>query len=163
MGADLQDRRGQSMSLRDSLLALMIVVLWGFHTVVIRIGVLEIPPFLLLAIRMGGTAIVFAPFAKRISMAQFKVIAVYASFYIFLHIGMLALGLYYLESSMVALLLQMTIPFALIFGWLMHKETFGWKTSVGLFIAFLGVLLILYKPDHDFSLIGALLIIASSA
>jgi O-acetylserine/cysteine efflux transporter len=163
MGAALQDGRGKSVSLRDSLLALMIVVLWGFHTVVIRIGVLEIPPLLLLAIRMGGTALVFAPFAKKISMDQFKVIGIYSLFYIFLHIGLLAVGLYYLESATVALLLQTTIPFALIFGWLMHRETFGWKTTLGLVIAFLGVLLILYKPDADFSLMGALMILFSSA
>ena len=147
------------MSLRDSLIALTIIFLWALHTVVIRVGVLEIPPLLLLAMRMGGTALVFAPFAKRVSWQQLKVIFIYSLFYIFLHFGLLAVGLHYLDSSTTALLLQTTIPFALLFGWLMHKETFGLKTTAGLVLAFIGVLLILYKPDADFSYIGAAMIL----
>lgn len=150
------------MSLKDTLIALTIITCWALHTVAIRIGVLEIPPLLLLSIRMAGTALLFLPFAKKISLAQLKTVGIYAFFYIFLHIGLLATGLHFIDSSTGALLLQTTTPFALLFGWLMHRETFGIKTASGLALAFTGVVIILYKPVEDFSYIGAGMILFSS-
>lgn len=153
---------GCDLTLRDAATALIIVTLWGLHTVIIRIGVLEVPPLLLLTLRMAGTALIFAPFARRIGRAQLKNIAIYSFFYIFLHIGLLAVGLSLLDSATTALILQATTPFAMIFGWLLHRESFGVKTLAGLILAFAGVCMILWHPSNDFSYAGAFLVLFSA-
>lgn len=162
MGADLQDGRACDLSRRDAALALLIIALWGLHTVVIRIGVLEAPPLLLLTLRMAGGALLFAPFARKISPEQLKNVAVFSLFCIFLHIGLLTVGLRFLDSAIAALILQTTMPFSMLFGWLLHKETFGIKTLTGLAFAFTGVVMVLYSPAEDFSYAGAFIVLFSS-
>lgn len=151
------------MSLRDTIFALIIITLWGLHTVVIRIGVMEIPPLLLLTLRMAGTALVFAPFARKIGTGQIKNIAIYSFFYIFLHIGLLAIGLQFLDSAVAGLVLLTTTPFAMLFGWLMHGEKFGIKTLTGLILAFTGVSMVLYSPAENFSYLGIAIILLSAS
>jgi O-acetylserine/cysteine efflux transporter len=150
------------MTPRDSFIALAIIVIWALHTVVIRIGVMEIPPFLLLTFRMAGTALLFAPFAKKVTREQFFNIARWSMVFIFIHVGTLGLALRYIDSGLGALFLQTNTPFALLIGWMLHKEKFGWRTAAGLVLSFLGVVIVLYKPGGNFTYLGAGLMLLSA-
>lgn len=153
------------MSLRDMALAVLIVALWGLHVVVIRIGATEIPPLALLSIRFAIVITFAAFFVKRLPMEKIKAIALYAFPYLVLHLGTIFIGLRYVEAGTGGLILQTEVPFAIILGWLFFREKFGIKTTAGLVLAFIGVLIIIYKPGQDtsdFSYFGAGLLVASA-
>lgn len=151
-----------TLSPRDIALTLLVVLIWGVHNAVIRIGVLEIPPLLLLTIRMLGTAVIFLPFVQKISREQFANIARWSLVFIFMHIGTLAVGLHYIDVSLASLIIQTNTPFAIVLGWILHKEKFGAKTAAGLALAFIGVMLVLYKPGGNFTYLGATFILISA-
>ncbi|MEZ8140725.1 EamA family transporter [Enterovibrio sp. FF113] len=53
------------MTVKDLFLALFVVVVWGVNFVVIKVGVSEVPPFLLGALRFSLVAIPAIFFVKR--------------------------------------------------------------------------------------------------
>ncbi|MFN3700526.1 MAG: DMT family transporter [Alphaproteobacteria bacterium] len=153
------------MSVRDIALAVFVVALWGLHVVIIRIGALEIPPLLLLGIRYAIVLGAAAFFFQRLAPPKIKAIALYAFPYLVLHLGTIFIGLRYIEAGVGGLILQTEVPFAILLGWIFYREKFGIKTAFGLFLAFLGVLMIIYKPGapvENFSYFGALTLLASS-
>lgn len=152
-----------SLSLKDSALALLIVTLWGFHFAIIRLGASEIPPLTLLSVRFSLALLVFAPFAGRLNAEQFKAVAVYAFFYLVLHLGTVFVGLKYVGAGLASMIIQAEIPFLIVLSWYFFGERFGLKTGLGLLVALVGVGIILYQPlDDDFSYFGASLILCSA-
>lgn len=157
----------ETISLRDVLLALGVVALWGLHIVVIRIGATEIPPFLLLSIRFSIVSAIGLFFLRKLPIETIKNIFWYTLFYMVLHLGTIFLGLKYTPSSIGGLILQMQVPFAILLGWVLLGERFGLKTMAGLALAFAGVVTIIYQPQGmgsmaGFAYFGALTILASA-
>lgn len=153
----------REISPKDLLLALGIIALWGFHFVVIRIGALEIPPLMLLSIRLFLAALIFAPFIKAISWPQYKNLFLYTVPYLVIHLATLFVGLRYLEAGIASLIIQMEMPFLVLLGFLFYKERFGLKSALGMVLALVGVVIIVYQPvGGDVSYIGAALIIISA-
>ena len=152
----------EHISLRDGLLALLIVTSWAFNIAIIRIGALEMPPLFLLFIRFGIGALVFMPFMKKIDRETFLNLALYALFYVIAHLGFLYIGSLYMQASLVSFILQMGMPFALLLGFIFYHERFGLKTAIGILTALCGVGIILYQPIEQFSVVGALLLLASA-
>ena len=159
--------QAENISLRDAMLALGVVALWGLHIVVIRIGATEIPPFLLLTLRFSIVAAIGIFFLRKLSADKIKAIFLYTIFYMVLHLGTIFLGLKYTPSSIGGLILQTQVPFAILLGWFFFGERFGVKTFAGLLMAFIGVMIIIYQPAgstaaQNFSYFGALTILASA-
>ncbi|MBL4805206.1 MAG: EamA family transporter [Alphaproteobacteria bacterium] len=137
------------MSARDLLLVLFVMFIWGMHFVVIRIGALEIPPFMLLSIRFALCGLIFLPFAKRISWETFKHLAMYAIPFQGMHMSFLFAGLAQVDASIGGLIMKAELPMLIILGWFVFKERFGPKTFFGLLIAFIGGAIVIYKPHTD--------------
>lgn len=150
------------ISLRDLALALGVITLWGLHINVIRIGALEVPPLFLLCMRFSLCVLIFLPFAKKISRSELKNLFLYAFPYLGIHLSTLFIALRNIDSSLAGLLLQTEMPFAILIGWFFLGERFGLKTTIGLAIALIGVLLILYRPMEGFVLWGAIFCLISA-
>lgn len=149
------------MSKRDIFLALLVILAWGIHFPVIKTGTNEIPGLMLVTIRFLLTGLVFLPFCKNLTKLQFKQILIFSAYYYMGHLATLFLGLRYLESATVALIMQAQVPLAMLLGWAFYAEKFKWKTSLGLGIAFIGLLFIFGSPDIT-SYLGLGLILTSS-
>ena len=152
------------MSLRDIALALFIIALWGMNLVVIRIGALEIPPLTFLTIRLALCSLMFMPFFKRLDGTQFKNLFFYAIPYITVHLGTLFIGLKFTPSALSGLILQLEIPFLVLIGWLFLGERFGLKTFIGILLAMIGVITIIYQPQgaEPIGYLGPLLLVTSA-
>ena len=135
------------MSKRDMALALLVILAWGIHFPVIKIGTNEIPGLLLVTLRFLLTGICFIPFCNKLSKSQFRQILIFSGYYYMGHLASLFVALRYLDSSTVALIMQIQVPFAIILGWILHSEKFGWKTTAGLMLAFTGLVFIFGSPD----------------
>jgi O-acetylserine/cysteine efflux transporter len=153
------------LTARDLALILAVVALFGFSFVVIKVGLREIPPFALAALRFGLAAVPLVFFIKRPRM-PWSYIAGYGFAIGFCQFGLLFLGMKLgmpagLSSLVIQVQIFFTVGLAIAFlGDRLHKEDL-----IGAAIATVGVVLLgVYKLQTGVTatLIGFLLVIASA-
>ena len=150
---------------RDLALILAVVALWGFSFVAIKVGLREIPPFALAALRFFFAAIPLVFFVKRPRM-PWRYIAGYGLAIGFVQFGLLFLGMKLgmpagLSSVVIQLQVFFTVGLAIAFlGDRLHKEDL-----VGAAVATIGVALLgVYKlmAGVTSTLLGFLLVIVAA-
>lgn len=129
------------MSLREILVFCGLVLVWGFHYVVLKTGVSEIPATLYAALRMTLVAVLAAPFLRwrkgemgRIFAAGLCLGGVNYAF--------LLNGVRFAPASAAAVAIELYVPFATILSILILKEHVGWRRLAGIGVAFAGVMLV---------------------
>lgn len=125
------------------------MAMWGLHFVVIRIGALEIPPLFLLSIRFGLCALIFLPLAKRLSLVQYKKLALYVLPFQVIHMATLFLGLAEVDAGLASLIIQVEFPFLILIGLIFYNERFGPITALGLLITLIGGAILVYTPGEN--------------
>jgi len=123
-------------------LATLIAAVWGFNFVVIKMGVGEVPPFMLTALRFTLSAIpaIFLIAPPKVSLQSLLgfgfVLGVGQFGFLFLAIK---LGM---SASLASLVLQLQAPFTMLFAGLFLKETPKFNQLLGAGVAFSGISLI---------------------
>lgn len=134
------------MSARELIILLAMCVVWGFHYVVIKVAITEIPPIFYAAMRMTLVAACLAPFLRwRPGKMKFVLLAAlcFGAFnYVFLFTGVSLAS-----ASASAIANQLYVPFAAILSVVFLKETIGWRRLVGISLAFAGVAIIVSGRD----------------
>lgn len=151
------------MSLRDFVLALGLMCLWGFNFSVIKLGADQINPILLSALRFSFAVFPAILFIKRPNVPVRYLMVYGISFGIGIWGVMtwaINLGL---SAGMAGVLMQLSLVFSLLLGWLYLKEQIKsyQKLGAGLALAGLAVSLTLHDGSVPHSalllvLIGAL-------
>jgi O-acetylserine/cysteine efflux transporter len=153
------------LATRDLALILAVVALWGFSFVAIKVGLHEIPPFALAALRFCFAAVPFVFFVKRPRL-PWRYITGYGFAIGVCQFGLLFVGMKLgmpagLSSLVIQLQIFFTIGLAIAFlGDRLHKEDL-----IGAAIATIGVVLLgVYKLQAGMTgtLIGFLLVIAGA-
>ncbi|SFH84527.1 O-acetylserine/cysteine efflux transporter [Pseudomonas guineae] len=148
---------------KDLLLALVVIVVWGMNFVVIKIGLDEMPPMLLGALRFLLAAFPAVLFIKRpqiplrwllaygvtISLGQF------AFLFSAMSVGM--------PAGLASLVLQSQAFFTLLFAVLLLGERFRLANLFGLLVAACGLLLIGLQGNGLMTLAGFLLTLCAAA
>ncbi|WP_394234069.1 EamA family transporter [Pseudomonas anguilliseptica] len=151
------------MQPKDLLLALVVIVVWGMNFVVIKIGLHEMPPMLLGALRFLLAAFPAVLFIKRpqiplrwllaygvtISLGQF------AFLFSAMSVGM--------PAGLASLVLQSQALFTLLFAVLLLGERFRLANLFGLLVAAGGLLLIGSQGNCLMTLAGFLLTLCAAA
>ena len=155
--------KGASLRPQDLALALVVIVVWGVNFAVIKLGVAEVPPFLLGALRFIFAAfpamLFFRPpkvplrlyllYGMAISVGQF------AFLFTAIHVGM--------PSGLASLVLQSQAFFTMFFAALWLKEHWHANQLAGLLLAAAGLVLIGSAHGVSMPLAGFLLTIAAAA
>lgn len=153
------------LAARDLALIVAVVALWGFSFVAIKVGLREIPPFALAALRFFCAAVPLVFFIRRPRMPWRYTVA-YGFSIGFCQFGLLFLGMKLgmpagLSSLVIQLQIFFTIGLAIAFlGDRLRKEDL-----LGAAIATVGVVLLgIYKLQEGLTatLVGFLLVIASA-
>lgn len=153
------------LAARDLALIVAVVALWGFSFVAIKVGLREIPPFALAALRFFCAAVPLVFFIRRPRMPWRYTVA-YGFAIGFCQFGLLFLGMKLgmpagLSSLVIQLQIFFTIGLAIAFlGDRLRKEDL-----LGAAIATVGVVLLgIYKLQEGLTatLVGFLLVIASA-
>lgn len=150
------------MRLNDLLLAIAIMCLWGFNFSVIKLGADQINPILLTALRF-----VFAVFPVIFFIARPKVKLRYLLAYgITFGVGVwgmmtwsITLGI---SAGMAGLLLQMSLVFSLLLGWLVLKEKVSYRKTVGAVLAVAGLFVSMTLQDGSVPIIGLILVMVGA-
>jgi O-acetylserine/cysteine efflux transporter len=149
------------MTLVDRGLVLLVMAIWGFNYAFAKLGLLELPPFSLLALRFLLVGVLAVPFAKtpRRHLPQLLALSLVLGT---LHFGLVYLGLTRVDAATGAVLVQLQVPFAALLSFLWLRERPGWLWLGGASLAFLGALLLLGEPRTSANLGHALLVVLSA-
>lgn len=127
------------MPIRDILLAILVVALWGFNFVVIKVGVAEIPPLFLTGLRYLFAAIPLIFFIRRPATSWSNIVGYGLS------LGVLMFGLLFVgmklgvNASMSSIIPQLQVFFTMGFAALLLGEKPKAWQILGAIIAFSGI------------------------
>ena len=122
------------MTRRHSLLALLVVLLWGLNFVVIDVGLADVPPLLFLAMRFTVVAVpaVFlvprpqAPLRTVATIGAFMSLGQFALLYLALALGM--------PAGLASLVVQAQIVLTVLIAAVLLKERPTRRQSIGLVV-----------------------------
>lgn len=145
------------------LLALLVVLVWGFNFVVIKVGLEEIPPLLLGFARFFLTSIPAVFFIKR-PTAPFKMIVWYGLIMFALQFSLLFMGMYAgVTPGLASLLLQLQVFFTVLLAMMFFSEKLRPWQIVGALVSFLGIALVAMNLSGSITFSGFVLVIAAAA
>lgn len=131
------------MSLKDSVLALCVVIVWGVNFVVIDIGLQHMPPFMLAGLRFLLVALPAVFFVKPPKIPLYWLIA-YAMTMSFGQFAFLFLAIKWgMPAGLASLVIQSQAFFTLLLGALLLAEKLKWYHIIGIIIATAGIFLLL--------------------
>lgn len=151
------------MSPKDLLLALVVIVVWGMNFVVIKVGLEDIPPMLLGALRFLLAAFPAVFFIRRPQLPLRWLLAYGAT----ISLGQFAFLFYAMNVGMptglASLVLQSQAFFTLFFAALFLGERLRASNMIGLLIAAGGLVLIGLQGDRSMTLAGFALTICAAS
>ena len=129
------------MSLRELLVLLSTSAVWGFHIVVIKTGVDVAPPIFYAALRMSLVAILLAPFLRWRPGRMGRVFAAGVCLGA-LNYALMFTGIRLAPASASAIAIELYVPFATILSIVFLGEKVGWRRTLGIALAFVGVAIV---------------------
>ncbi|MEQ1931869.1 MAG: DMT family transporter [Parvularculaceae bacterium] len=135
------------LNARELLVLATICVIWGFHYVVLKTGVEEIPALLYAAMRMSLVALVMSPFLRWRPGRMGPLLLAGLCFGV-LNYAFLFNGIKYATGSAAAIAIQLYVPFATILSIVFLGEKVGWRRTLGIALAFGGVAIVALTREH---------------
>lgn len=150
------------MPFRFKLLALTVVALWALNMIVIKLGVMEMPPILISALRFVLVALLVVPFT-RITRAQLPGVLLVSFTFGTLHFGALFMALEHAEAGTSAILIQIGAPIATVMACVILKERLGLVRLIGIAVSLAGIGVLAVGPTLPGPLPFTLLMISATA
>jgi O-acetylserine/cysteine efflux transporter len=145
------------LTVRDFLLLALICLIWGLNLVVTRWVVAEgAPPLFYAFLRFALIAALLIPFLMPIPK-QWGTVGLVGLCVGGLNFALLFLALKHGTASSVAIAGQLGLPFTTILSMLFLGESVRWRRGLGMTLAFIGVLIIAYKPGAMSLSLGVML------
>lgn len=138
-----------------------VTAIWGVNFVVAKLGLHEIPPLLLTALRFFLVAIVLVPFVPRPQRILTRILPLSVTLGS-LHFSLMFIGLTRVDASVASIAIQLQIPFAAILAAIFFKDRLGWRRAAGMALAFFGVVLVAGMPRISGDRLYLVLVILAS-
>jgi len=142
-------------------LAVTIMAVWASNIAAARLAAGEIPGWALITIRMAVIAITLVPFVAIPRGHMWKIFGLSVTMGT-MHFGLLFVALEHIHAGTAALILQTSVPFALLLALIFFRERFGWRRATGIIISFAGVTLLVGEPRVNDNLLFAFLALVSA-
>ena len=142
-------------------LAVTIMAVWASNIAAARLAAGEIPGWALITIRMAVIAITLVPFVAIPRGHMWKIFGLSVTMGT-MHFGLLFVALEHIHAGTAALILQTSVPFALLLALIIFQERFGWRRATGIIISFAGVTLLVGEPRVNDNLLFAFLALVSA-
>jgi len=145
------------MALRDIGLAILVQAIWGVGLTLMKPSMTAFPPLLFITLVYAIVALVLTPLAPK-SRTPFWRMMLIAALGGSIQSCLLAFGLSLLPASASNLLLQSTVPFAILMSWALRIDNPNLRNGAGSVIALAGVALVIGAPSQMQSLLGVIAI-----
>lgn len=131
------------MSLRESLVLLMVCTIWGLHFVVMRtaIGDVGIPPIFYAAVRMSLVALIMLPFL-RWHHGQMRMVLIGGLGFGALNYAFMFPAMGMTTASAAAVAIELYMPLSVLLGVIFLRERIKGWSWLGIGLAFIGVMVI---------------------
>ena len=149
------------MNFKDTLLASLVPIFLGFGFVIAKPAMEYFPPMLLMGLRFMFAASILVWWFP-IPKGYLKKIFIASLIANTLQYTVTYTGLSLIDASAAVLLVQMEVPFGVIFAYFMLKEKPTLRSIVGIAIAFIGVYILTGTPNLDGKFIGTALVVIGS-
>ena len=149
------------MNFKDTLLASLVPIFLGFGFVIAKPAMEYFPPMLLMGLRFMFAASILVWWFP-IPKGYLKKIFIASLIANTLQYTVTYTGLSLIDASAAVLLVQMEVPFGVIFAYLMLKEKPTLRSIIGIAIAFIGVYILTGTPNLDGKFIGTALVVIGS-
>lgn len=146
-----------SLTRKDLLLTLMVTILWAIHAPIMKLGVQTVDPIALNTMRFALTAMLFLPFARKISWSDLLKLIPVSLFFVCGNLIFAYLALTYITSNSFIVIVQISQPITLLFAYFFFQEKFGLPTTIGILISLCGLIVVFGAPDIASSPKGAIL------
>ena len=127
-------------------LAILVAAMWGGNFVAAKISLHTLPPLTLLAIRFAVTAAILWPFVPKPGVPS-REIFLLSSVLGVLHFGLMFAAIYWgvdLPTAVIAT--QLGVPFSCLLGTILFQDRIGRWRALGMFVAFIGIVVIVGTP-----------------
>ncbi len=150
------------MAFRDILLVIIVNIAWGLNFIAVLFAVEDFPPLMANTVRFISVVIFLLPFLKIIP-GRMKDMLIIAFVMGVVHFGAIFIGMSKTEEvSSIAIVGQLSVPFATLMSVLMLGESVGWKRVAAILLSFAGVIILGFDPKV-FGYIDAVLWIVFSS
>ena len=150
------------MPLKDVALAVLVQVIWAVGLTSMKPAMEgAYPPLLFIALAYGIVALVLTPITPR-STTPFWWMTLIALLGGSGQSCLLALGVTLLPASTSTLLLQLTVPFAVLMSWAVRIDRPSWRNGIGCLVSLIGVAIVIGAPGEDYSWFGILAVAAAA-
>lgn len=131
---------------RHLLLLIGMNLIWGLNLIASKIGVAQIPPIFFTALRFGSLAVFLIPMLK-MHRGQMTYLLAAAALTGPASFALLFTGVYLVkDASTVAVASQMGVPFSTLLSVWLLGETIRWRRTLGIALAFAGIVIISFEP-----------------
>jgi len=137
------------------------MAVWASNIAAARIAAGEIPGWALISLRMALIAITLVPFVAMPRGHMWKIFGLSVTMGT-LHFGLMFVALEHIHVGTAALIIQTSVPFALLLALIFFREKFGWYRATGILVSFIGVALVVGEPRLSDSLFYAFLALISA-
>ncbi len=142
-------------------LAVLVMLVWASNIAAARFAAADIPGWALITVRMAVIAVSLVPFVRIPRGHMWKIFWLSVTMGT-LHFGLMFVALEHIHVGTAALIIQTSVPFALLLALLFFRERFGWYRAAGILISFVGVGLIVGEPRLSDSLLYAFMALVSA-
>ena len=150
------------MRLRDLLLALLTVVIWGSNFVVMKLGLRGLPPLLFCAMRFGFAAFPMVLLVRRPQLPWQRV-AAWGMAQFAVQFGLLLTGLKLgMAAGLSSIVMQLQAFFTIGLAWAVLREKARPVQLLGAAVALAGMGVVAWNLQQRTTLIGLLLLIAGA-
>ena len=151
------------MPLAHLILILLVITVWGFNFIAIKLALVELPPILLCAFRFFLTSVPAIFFVKR-PKVPFKMVLSYGLVMFALQFTLVFMGMFVgVTPGLASLLLQVHVFFSTLLALLFFQEKIHVSQIIGGLLSFLGIGLIGINLEASSTILGFTLIVAAAA
>ena len=150
------------MNLKDTFLATLVPIFLGFGFVIAKPAMEYFPPMLLMGLRFFFAALILIWWFP-IPIGFLKKIFFVSLIANTLQYTITYTGLSMIDASAAVLLVQMEVPFGVIFAYFILKEKPTIRSIMGISIALIGVYILTGSPNLDGKFFGAALVVTGAS
>lgn len=152
------------MPVSHLLLTLLVVVIWGLNFIFVKLGLGELSPLLLCALRFFLASIPAVFFIKPPAGVPFKIVASYGLVMFALQFTLVFMGMNVgMTPGMASLIMQIQVFFSMFFAMVFLGEQLNVGQVVGALVAFMGIGVVAMHFDADVSFLGFIMILGAAA
>lgn len=134
------------LALNQFLMVLLVVFMWGFNNILIKLGLYDLPPLFMTCMRFIVVSAILLPFHYKITRKQLLYFLPLSITFGVMHFSCLFFGIKYTDSGTGAILIQIGTPLSMLLAAFFFREKLNIIQIIGIFISLLGVFILTKSP-----------------